>query len=72
MDLHEINLSGNRIDTEWTLHWITPLPWQPAIAISGRSELKLNDDNLIISHIDYWHCSGWDVIKQHFLPKTRD
>ncbi|WP_013322497.1 DUF2358 domain-containing protein [Gloeothece verrucosa] len=66
MDLHDIYQKQNIIYTEWTLHWTTPLPWQPRIAIPGRSELTLDDNNLIISHVDYWHCSGWDVIKQHF------
>ncbi|NJL40527.1 MAG: hypothetical protein HC899_30125, partial [Leptolyngbyaceae cyanobacterium SM1_4_3] len=34
------------------------------------SELKLNQDGLICAHIDYWHCSKLDVVKQHFFPKT--
>ncbi|WP_066424595.1 DUF2358 domain-containing protein [Anabaena sp. 4-3] len=68
MDLHNIQNIGNTIKTEWTLSWNTPLPWKPRIAISGWSELKLNPDNLIISHIDYWHCSKLDVLKQHIMP----
>ena len=56
----------DRIETRWTLSWTTPLPWQPRITISGRSELMLNEQNLIISHIDYWDCSRWDVLRQHF------
>lgn len=67
MDVHEIRYEGQKIHTEWTLNWTTPLPWQPRISIPGRSELTLNQDNLIISHIDYWHCSRWDVVKQHLL-----
>ena len=73
MELHHIEqISGlaeplrDRIETRWTLSWTTPLPWQPRIAISGRSELILNEQNLIISHIDYWDCSRWDVLWQHF------
>jgi hypothetical protein len=66
MDVHSIEQIGSNINTRWTLHWTTPLPWQPRIAISGRSELILDADNLIISHIDYWDCSRWDVIRQHF------
>jgi hypothetical protein len=66
MELHHIEQIGDRLETRWTLSWITPLPWQPHIAISGRSELMLNDQNLIISHIDYWDCSRWDVLQQHF------
>jgi Uncharacterized conserved protein (DUF2358) len=70
LDLHHIEQVAHQIKTEWTLHWTTPLPWQPRIAIAGWSELQLNDQGLIISHIDYWHCSRWDVVKQHFLPPT--
>ncbi|ACK67563.1 conserved hypothetical protein [Rippkaea orientalis PCC 8801] len=66
LDLHKIYQSKDTIHAEWTLHWITPLPWKPPIAIAGRSELVINSQNLIISHIDYWNCSRWDVLKQHF------
>jgi hypothetical protein len=66
-------LESDRIDrldrlitTRWALSWNTPLPWYPRIEITGRSELLLNDRGLIISHIDYWDCSPFDVLKQHF------
>ncbi|MBD2450926.1 DUF2358 domain-containing protein [Nostoc sp. FACHB-152] len=67
MDLHDIKPLGDIIKTEWTLSWNTPLPWKPRISISGWSELKLNADGLIVSHIDYWHCSPLNVVKQHFF-----
>jgi hypothetical protein len=67
MDLHHINRQENSIKTEWTLSWNSFLPWKPAISISGWSQLDLNPDNLIISHVDYWNCSRLDVIKQHFI-----
>ncbi|CEJ47568.1 DUF2358 domain-containing protein [Umezakia ovalisporum] len=67
MDLHDIQRSQDTIKTEWTLSWNTPLPWKPRISISGWSELSLNSDNFIISHIDYWYCSPLEVIKQHFF-----
>ncbi len=66
MDLHNIDQQGQAIRTDWTLSWTTPLPWQPRIAIPGWSELTLNDAGLIASHIDYWRCSRWDVVTQHF------
>lgn len=66
MDLHDIQQQGDQIRSDWTLSWNTPLPWKPHIAISGWSELTLNDHGLIVSHIDYWHCSRFDVLKQHF------
>ncbi|HYW18521.1 MAG TPA: DUF2358 domain-containing protein [Nodularia sp. (in: cyanobacteria)] len=66
MDVHDIQHLGDTIKTEWTLSWNTPLPWKPRISISGWSKLNLNPAGLIISHIDYWHCSRLDVIKQHF------
>lgn len=67
MDLHNIQRLGNSIKTEWTLSWNTPVPWKPRISIPGWSELALNSDGLIVSHIDYWNCSRLDVVKQHFL-----
>jgi hypothetical protein len=66
MELHSIQRQENQIKTEWTLRWKTPLPWKPAIAIGGWSLLTLNADNLIVSHTDYWHCSPWEVLQQHF------
>jgi hypothetical protein len=70
MDLHEINRVGDTIKTEWTLSWNTPLPWKPRISISGWSELRLNPQGLIVSHIDYWHCSRLEVLKQHLFSVT--
>lgn len=70
LQLHTIEQQANVIHTRWTLTWTTPLPWQPRIEISGRSELVLNTDNLIISHVDYWDCSPWSVFQQHFRPQT--
>lgn len=67
MQVHGMQREGDRIRTDWTLSWNTPLPWKPRIHISGWSELTLNQDGLIMSHIDYWHCSRLDVLKQHFL-----
>jgi hypothetical protein len=67
MDLHNIQRLGDTIKTEWTLSWNTPLPWKPRISIPGWSELGLNSDGLIVSHVDYWNCSRLDVVKQHFV-----
>ncbi|MDC0834104.1 DUF2358 domain-containing protein [Geitlerinema sp. CS-897] len=66
LDLHSSDRTDNRIETRWTLHWNSPLPWNPRISIPGWSELQLDDTGKIISHIDYWNCSKWDVVKQHF------
>lgn len=71
LDLHDMSHQEESISTQWTLSWNTPLPWNPRISISGRSELQLDADGLICSHIDYWDCSRWDVVKQHFSGKTR-
>lgn len=70
LDLQKIQREGKRIRTDWILSWTTPLPWKPRITIAGWSELQLNDNELIISHVDYWHCSRWDVLKQHFSGKA--
>ncbi|MEO0946636.1 MAG: DUF2358 domain-containing protein [Cyanobacteria bacterium J06641_5] len=72
MDLHDIRRSGDTIHTDWTLNWTSPLPWQPRIAIPGRSELRLDPTGeRIVAHIDYWHCSRWQVLAQHW-PGQRD
>ena len=69
LDLHGIEQldqpSQHHIRTDWTLHWTTPLPWKPRISISGWSELELNEEGLITSHIDYWQCSRLNVLMQH-------
>ncbi len=67
LHLHGISQSGDTIETRWTLSWTTPVPWKPRITIPGWSELKLNADGLISSHIDYWDCSRLDVLKQHLF-----
>jgi len=67
LEVRDLQQRDRLIATKWTLRWTTPLPWKPRIAIPGRSELALNDDNLIISHVDYWDCSRLDVLKQHFV-----
>lgn len=54
MDVHDIEQKEHIIQTKWTLSWTAPLLWKRRIAITGRSELTLNENNLIISHIDYW------------------
>lgn len=65
LELHEITEKENQIDTRWTMSWNSPLPWQPFVSVSGRSELKI-ENNLIIGHYDYWDISKWNLIKQHF------
>lgn len=67
LDLHDIKFVDKTIHTQWTLCWTTPLPWQPRITIPGRSELVVNEAGMIASHIDYWHCSRLNVLKQHVI-----
>jgi Uncharacterized conserved protein (DUF2358) len=66
LELYEIDRVDRLITTRWLLSWNTPLPWHPRIEIPGKSELTLNDSDLIISHIDYWDRSPLDVFRQHF------
>jgi Uncharacterized conserved protein (DUF2358) len=66
MELHSIRQTEQCIKTTWTLRWIAPVPWKPKMAISGRSELMLNEKGLIRSHIDNWDCSRLDVLRQLF------
>ena len=69
MEVHNITQEGEKIQTEWTLNMNSPLPWKPRISIPGSSELKINEDNLIASHIDYWHISPWNVLSQNFTVR---
>ena len=66
LELYAIDRVDRSITTRWALSWNTPLPWKPRITITGKSELVVNESELIISHIDYWDCSPLDVVKQHF------
>ncbi len=68
LELVQIDRIDRLITTRWALSWNTPLPWYPRIEITGRSEMLLDDHReLIISHIDYWDCSPFDVLKQHAI-----
>ncbi|MDJ0691247.1 MAG: DUF2358 domain-containing protein [Xenococcaceae cyanobacterium MO_188.B32] len=67
LELHNITREEDKIKTEWTLSMTSPLPWKPRLSIPGWSELKLNRDNLIISHIDYWHISRFSLLRQNFF-----
>jgi hypothetical protein len=66
LELHHIQQTDNHIRSDWTLSWISPLPWKPQVHITGWSELELNAEGLISSHIDYWCCSRWQVLQQNF------
>ena len=70
LELHALETQDSTIITRWTLTWTTPLPWKPRVSIPGWSELKVDDGGAISSHIDYWNCSKWDVVKQHVWPQS--
>ena len=67
MDVHDVRQEGDVIKTEWTLNMTSPLPWKPRLSIPGWSELKINEANAIASHVDYWHISRWQVLRQNFF-----
>lgn len=67
LQLHDITyVTPQQIKTQWTLSWVAPVPWHPAMSIPGHSELGIGDEGKIISHIDYWHCSRLSVLGQLF------
>jgi hypothetical protein len=66
LTLYDISQQENIIKTEWTLAMTSPLPWKPRLIIPGYSQLIINDRQLIISHIDYWHISPIKVFLQIF------
>ena len=65
-DVHQIQRTGDEIRSDWTIGWTTPLPWKPRVHITGWSELKVNEQELISSQVDYWRCSRLDVLRQNF------
>lgn len=67
MEVKDVTKQGDLIKTEWTLNMTSPLPWKPRLSIPGWSELKIDRDNLITSHVDYWHISPWSVLRQNFF-----
>ncbi|WP_008310709.1 DUF2358 domain-containing protein [Leptolyngbya sp. PCC 6406] len=70
LDLHELICHDpDQIQTHWTLSWVAPLPWKPGIAISGWTDYRLNAEGQICAHIDHWHCSRLDVLKQVLAPR---
>jgi hypothetical protein len=70
LELQDLQQTGDRIESRWILSWTAPVPWQPKMQISGRSELHLNPEGFIASHFDYWDCSGWDVFMQLWRSPT--
>jgi len=72
LEVRDLRQVEDTIESEWTLYMNSPLPWKPRLAIPGTSELKLNCDNLIISHIDYWDISPFDVLKQNIFPQKHN
>ena len=67
MDVHDVRQEGDLIKSEWTLNMTSPLPWKPRLSIPGWSELKISEANLIASHVDFWHISRWEVLRQNFF-----
>ena len=67
MEVHSVAQEDAKIKTEWTLNMTPPLPWKPRLSIPGWSELEVSEENLIASHVDYWHISPWNVLRQNFF-----
>ncbi|MGD1919309.1 MAG: DUF2358 domain-containing protein [Pleurocapsa sp.] len=71
MEVTNVTQEDTKIKTEWTLNMTPPLPWKPRLSIPGWSELEVSEDNLIASHIDYWHISPWNVLSQNFFSRQK-
>lgn len=78
LELHSIERQSEVVTTRWTMSWNAPLPWQPRVSVTGWSELTVTNQvnemektagiqEKICSHVDYWHCTKWDLIRQHFV-----
>ncbi len=81
LELHSIDRQAEVIKTRWTMSWNAPLPWQPRVSVTGWSELTVTDQvneaekaagiaEKICSHVDYWDCTKWDLIRQHFVLRA--
>ncbi len=67
LTLHSLEIQSEQtFQTRWTLSWVAPLPWRPSMAIAGWTDYCLNENDQIVSHIDYWECSRWSVLGQVF------
>ncbi|MGB3299675.1 MAG: DUF2358 domain-containing protein [Phormidesmis sp.] len=67
MDLHNIEQVNPKLITmQWTLHLKPPVPWPARLSIPGHTELGINENGLIDSHVDYWERSRLNVLKQVF------
>jgi hypothetical protein len=64
IDLQEISQTENTIKSRWILSWTMSLPWRPRLEIPGTSEMIINENGLIQTHIDYWDISFWQVFQQ--------
>jgi len=71
MEVHNVTQKETTIKTEWTLNMTPPLPWKPRLSIPGWSELEVSQDHLIISHIDHWYISPWNVLRQNFFSEQK-
>lgn len=71
LDLHGIQRDGTTIRTDWTLNMTCPLPWRSRLSISGYSLLEVNAQDLIVSHVDYWHDAPLSVLGQVFSRRMR-
>ena len=71
LEVHQIEQQGEIIKTEWTLNMTSPLPWKPSLSIPGWTELQLNSEGLIVSHIDRWHISPWQVLQQNLFWRKK-
>ena len=71
LQLQDITRDEAIITTKWTLNMTSPLPWKPRLSIPGWTELKLNGNGLIVSHIDRWQISTLDVLSQNFFWRKK-
>ena len=72
LEVRDLRRIEETIHSQWTLYMNSPLPWKPRLAIPGTSELKLNSKDLIISHIDRWDISPFDVLKQNIFTQKHN
>lgn len=64
-DLHRVHqASPDIIRADWTVRGTLRVPWKAKLFFNGYSIYTLNEDGLIITHVDTWDRSPKEILKQ--------
>ncbi|MBW4469647.1 MAG: DUF2358 domain-containing protein [Stenomitos rutilans HA7619-LM2] len=64
-DLHSVQQANlETIRADWTVRGTLRVPWNAKLLFHGYSIYTLNQDGLIITHVDTWDRSPREILKQ--------